>query len=69
MAAAAAAPPPSSGGSAAPKRAPRRIWNFVPEPPVTQAAWFERPFSIAASVKYLFGVWRPFSPRFLMLLV
>ena len=61
--------PDSSVGSATPKRAPRRTWNFTPELPVTQAAWFERPFSAAGSVKYLFEVWRPFSPRFLMLLV
>ena len=61
--------PDSSVGSVAPKQAPRKTWSFTPELPVTQAAWFERPFSAAGSVKYLFEVWRPFSPRFLMLLV
>ena len=69
MATVTAAPLASSGGSATPKRASRKIWDFTPDLPVTQAAYFERPFSVAASLEYLFGVWRPFSPRFLMLLV
>ena len=62
-------PPLPSEGPAAPRRAPRRIWHFVPDPPVSQAAYFERPFSVAGSARYLFDSWRPFSLRFLLLLV
>ncbi len=47
----------------------RRTWHFTPELPVRQAPYFERPFSLVDSLKYLFEVWRPFNQRFLLLLL
>ena len=47
----------------------RRNWHFVPDVPIRQASYFERPFSVADSLKYLFEIWRPFNQRFLLLLL
>jgi lathosterol oxidase len=52
-----------------PKRKQRRTWHFTPELPIKQAPYFERPFSLVDSMKYLFNVWRPFNQRFLLLLL
>ncbi len=51
------------------KRSRRRAWHYTPELPVVQAPYFERPFSLGASVGYLFDVWRPFNQRFLILMI
>ncbi len=50
-------------------RAKRRVWHFTPALPVRQAPYFERPFSLRDSLKYLFDIWRPFNQRFLLLLL
>ena len=55
--------------SPAPKRTQRRTWHFTPELPVKQAPYFERPFKVVDSSKYLFNIWRPFNQRFLLLLL
>ena len=52
-----------------PARGKRRTWHFTPELPVKQAPYFERPFSVSESLKYLFNVWRPFNQRFLLLVL
>jgi len=52
-----------------PVRASRRAWNFTPEVPLTQAPYFEWPISLVGSLKYLFEIWRPFSQRFLLLML
>jgi lathosterol oxidase len=52
-----------------PKRKQRRTWHFTPELPVKQAPYFERPFKVVNSLKYLFNIWRPFNLRFLLLLL
>ena len=51
------------------KRSARRAWHYTPELPVVQAPYFELPFSLGASLRYLFGLWRPFNQRFLILMV
>ncbi len=51
------------------KRAPRRARHYTPTLPLTQAPYFELPFSLSDSVKYLFDIWRPFNQRFLLLLL
>lgn len=51
------------------KRAPRQIWHYTPALPLTQAPYFELPFSFKASIKYLFDVWQPFKLRFLLLML
>jgi hypothetical protein len=55
--------------AAAGKRSARRVWHYTPELPVVQAPYFERPFSLGASLRYLIDVWRPFNQRFLILMV
>ena len=52
-----------------PKRKQRRTWHFTPELPVKQAPYFERPFKVVDSSKYLFNIWRPLNQRFLLLLL
>ena len=52
-----------------PARKSRRAWNFTPEVPLTQAPYFEWPFSVANSLRYLFNIWRPMNQRFLLLLL
>jgi lathosterol oxidase len=51
------------------KRIARKIWHYKPDQPVRQAPYFEFPFSLINSLKYLYGVWRPFSQRFWLLLI
>ena len=51
------------------RRTKRRVWNFTPELPVVQAPYFELPFSLGASLRYLFKLWRPFNQRFVILLI
>ena len=46
-----------------------RGWNYIPETPIKQAPYFERPFSLSESLKYLFMVWRPFGLRSILLLL
>jgi len=58
---------PSATSAAA--RVPRRAWHYTPELPLTQAPYFELPFSLSDSFKYLFNIWRPFNQRFLLLLL
>ena len=57
------------GPAAAAPRSKRRTWHYTPALPVTQAPYFELPFSLGASLRYLFEVWRPFNQRFLLLLL
>ena len=47
----------------------RRAWHYTPELPLRQAPYFELPFSLFDSIKYLFDIWRPFNQRFLLLLL
>ena len=47
----------------------RKTWHYIPPLPLTQAPYFEWPFSGAESVKYLYQIWRPFNQRFLMLVL
>ena len=54
---------------AAGKRSARRVWHYTPELPVAQAPYFELPFSLRASLRYLFDVWRPFNQRFVILMI
>jgi Delta7-sterol 5-desaturase len=61
-----AASNPAPTAAARPKR---RNWHYTPELPVAQAPYFELPFSLGASLRYLFEVWRPFNQRFLLLLL
>ncbi|MEM7562402.1 MAG: sterol desaturase family protein [Pseudomonadota bacterium] len=51
------------------KSAKRRTWHFTPELPVKQAPYFEKPFHLVESIKYLFHIWRPFNQRFLLLML
>ncbi len=51
------------------KKQPRKIWHYTPALPIRQAPYFERPFSLLESLKYLFSVWQPLSQRFLLLLI
>ena len=51
-----------------PKRKPRKVWQFTPELPIKQAPYFELPFSIVESIKYLFKIWQPLGFRFLLLI-
>jgi len=51
------------------KRSARRVWHYIPELPVRQAPYFELPFSLGASLRYLYQVWRPFNQRFLILMI
>ena len=53
----------------APKWARQRAWHFTPELPLKQAPYFELPFSLVGSLKYLFNIWRPFNQRFLLLML
>ncbi len=46
-----------------------RGWHYIPDIPLKQAPYFERPFSILQSLKYLAKVWRPFNLRFLLLIL
>ncbi len=55
--------------SAQPRRAKRRTWHFTPELPLKQAPYFEQPFSLLDSLKYLANVWHPLRLRFMMLLL
>jgi len=50
-------------------RKPRKIWHFTPELPVKQAPYFEKPFSLSESLRYLIEVWRPLNFRFLLLML
>jgi lathosterol oxidase len=62
----------ASTGPASPAEEPRskrRSWHYTPELPVAQAPYFECPFSLGASLHYLFEVWRPFNQRFLLLML
>ena len=56
----------SDSGAGIPKRA---TWSYTPALPVRQAPYFELPFSLGDSLNYLFKIWKPFSQRFLILLV
>ena len=57
-----------AGAFTAPEsKASRRMWHFTPALPVRQAPYFELPFSLSESFKYLFTIWRPFNQRFLLL--
>src|SRR5210317_1589146 len=51
------------------KRSMRRVWHYTPQLPVRQAPYFEQPFSLGDSLRYLYQVWRPFNQRFLILLL
>ena len=51
------------------KRTARKIWNYTPpDIPLTQAPYFEIPFSLFKSIKYLFKAWSPLTERFFILL-
>ncbi len=50
-------------------RASRRAWHYTPALPLTQAPYFELPFSLSASLRYLVKIWRPFNQRFLLLML
>jgi len=52
-----------------PARKARKVWHYIPQTPLAQAPYFELPFSLGESLKYLFNVWRPFNQRFLILLL
>ena len=58
----------AKGETAKNKRASRKIWHYTPALPVTQAPYFELPFSLSESVKYLFEIWKPLTQRFLLLI-
>jgi lathosterol oxidase len=60
---------PGEDSSQSKKRKRRRTWHFTPELPVKQAPYFERPFNLVDSLKYLFNIWRPFNQRLLLLLL
>jgi sterol desaturase/sphingolipid hydroxylase (fatty acid hydroxylase superfamily) len=47
----------------------RQAWHYVPETPLKQAPYFESPFSLTESAKYLANVWSPFNQRFLILVL
>ena len=47
----------------------RKIWHFKPQTPLSQAPYFELPFSLSESAGYLFNIWRPFNQRFLLLML
>ena len=46
-----------------------QTWNFTPSLPDTLAPYYNRPFNLINSVKYLFSTWRPSGLRFLLLLL
>ena len=50
-------------------RACRRTWNYTPGLPLRQAPYFEKPFRLGDSLRYLVEIWRPFNQRFLLLLL
>ena len=60
---------PENGTRTRRKRGPRKIWHYMPpDLPITQAAYFELPFSIINSIKYLLRAWSPLTERFFILL-
>lgn len=58
-----------STASAQSARSPRKTWDYTPDLPVRQAPYFERPWSLSASLAHLVKIWAPFRQRFLILLV
>ena len=50
-------------------RPTRRVWNFTPALPLRQAPYFESPFNLRGSLRYLLDIWKPFNQRFLLLLL
>ena len=54
--------------SAPPPRA-KRTWHYTPALPLRQAPYFESPFRLGESLRYLFEIWRPFNQRFLLLML
>lgn len=61
--------PKNTAAAEEPRRTKRRTWHFTPELPLKQAPYFESPFSLIDSVKYLYKVWRPFNQRFFLLVM
>jgi len=59
----------SQAGAGKPKSKTRQVWHYVPETPIKQAPYFELPFSLRDSLVHLFHLWRPFSFRFLILML
>jgi len=47
----------------------RRIWHYTPRLPLRQAPYFEWPFSLHDSIRYLLSAWSPLGQRFFFLLV
>jgi lathosterol oxidase len=50
-------------------RKKNRGWHYIPDLPIKQAPYFEKPFSVRESLKYLYEIWRPFNLRFLLLIL
>lgn len=58
----------ATGTPAKKKRGPRKIWHYTPpNVPLKQAAYFELPFNIIKSIKYLLHAWSPLTERFFIL--
>ena len=51
------------------KTSRRGPWHFTPALPIRQAPYFERPLNLRESMVYLGQIWRPFSQRFLLLML
>lgn len=59
---------PPENSAALKKRRSRKIWHYIPPNlPLKQAAYFELPFSIIKSLKYLLYAWSPLTERFFIL--
>ena len=52
-----------------PTRRSKRTWHYIPALPLRQAPYFESPFRLGESLRYLFEIWRPFNQRFLLLML
>lgn len=51
-----------------PSAAARKMWNYTPPLPITQAPYVEKPFNLKKSIAYFLWVWSPLSLRFYILL-
>ena len=60
----------STGSNGPKKSAPRKLWHYVPpNVPLKHAAYYELPFSVWNSIKYLLRAWSPLTERFFILLI
>ncbi len=60
----------TASAQAKPRRKPRpkpKLWNYLPPLPLQVSAYFRRPFSLIAVIKWMLAGWFPISERLLIL--